>query len=364
MGKSENERVHSKNEGRLLNNGLTLIELLGVLIILVVIALITFPIIDNAIKNSREKSLERTIDSIEEAAHRYSIENDLGYPTEKQALYLSEIQSKGFLETPIINPVTNEELSGCVWYYWETNYNQYIFEYDSECVIVKPNLPESISFAEDSWETIAAIVNAGLAAETYNVGDTKEVEVSGYGTFTVRIANMSTPTECLSSDFSQTACGFVIEFVDIITTHEMGLPALSWPESEMYDFVNNNIYSALSTDLKSVIIDIKVVSSHGTETTTNYTSTDKLYLLATKEIWEKYGYDTSDNYTRQLDYYNNIGVTPDNYVGAIKTYNGSNTIWWLRSALPEDSGQFYNVNTFDYWNNNANNTNGVVLDFC
>ena len=30
--------------------------------------------------------------------------------------------------------MTNEELFGCVWYYWKTNYNQYIFEYDSECV--------------------------------------------------------------------------------------------------------------------------------------------------------------------------------------------------------------------------------------
>ena len=53
--------THSKNEGRLLNNAFTLIELLGVLIILAVIALITFLIIDNTIKNSREKSLERTI---------------------------------------------------------------------------------------------------------------------------------------------------------------------------------------------------------------------------------------------------------------------------------------------------------------
>ena len=148
MKKDVRELTHSKNEGHLLNNGFTLIELLGVLIILAVIALITFPIIDNAIKNSREKSLDRTIDAIEEAAYRYSIENDIGYPTEKQALYLSEIQSKGFLETPIINPVTNEELSGCVWYHWETNYNQYIFEYDGECVSMDTEPVINISYNE------------------------------------------------------------------------------------------------------------------------------------------------------------------------------------------------------------------------
>ncbi len=118
------------------------------MIILAVIALITFPVIDNSIKSSREKSLERTIDSIEEAAYRYSIENDIGYPSEQQALYLSDIQSKGFLSSSIINPVTNEELSGCVWYYWDTTYNQYVFEYDMECVKVDTEPVINIAYDE------------------------------------------------------------------------------------------------------------------------------------------------------------------------------------------------------------------------
>ncbi len=583
-----------------LNSGFTLIELLGVLIILAVIALITFPIIDNSIKSSREKSLERTIDAIEEAAYRYSIENDIGYPSEQQALYLNEIQSKGFLSSSIINPVTNEELSGCVWYYWDTNYNQYVFEYDMECVqtdtepviniaydeslinsngwakeniavtlngngeikycisssecepneivetgnntkfittegtsylcaltsnslgssdtlcqsfqldktlpiagtatftgtlgsndwyttnvtinvtdgsdnlsghsstisniasitsnttgttvrittndlagnstsrdylikvdkdspiltvkdgtveitegdsnvvsnyfnvsysisggsmlctpsntssldagtqtlsctatggngltttaskqiTVKPNLPESISFATDSWETIAEMVKAGAAEEIYNVGDTKEVEVSGYGTFTVRIANMSTPTECSGSGFSQTACGFVVEFVDIITEHGMNSSQTNnggWPASSMYNFVNNDIYNALPAELKDVIIDTYVVSSHGSDESSNFISTDKLYLFATKEIWGKEGtssiinYDTSDNYTRQLDYYNNIGVTTNNRTGAIKAYNGSNISWWLRSSNTNGNYLFYTVHNTGGW---------------
>ncbi len=136
-----------------LNYGFTLIELLGVLIILAVIALITFPVIDNSIKSSREKSLERTIDAIEEAAYRYSIENDIGYPSEQQALYLNEIQSKGFLSSSIVNPVTNEELSGCVWYYWDTTYNQYIFEYDMECIKVDTEPVINIAYDESLINT-------------------------------------------------------------------------------------------------------------------------------------------------------------------------------------------------------------------
>ncbi len=754
------------------NHGFTLIELLGVLIILAVISLITFPVIDNSIKSSRERSLERTIDAIEEAAYRYSIENDIGYPSEKQALYLSDIQSKGFLSSSIINPVTNEELAGCVWYYWDTNYNQYVFEYDMECVqtdtepviniaydenlinsngwakeniavtlsgngdikycisssecepneivetgnntkfittegtsylcaltsnslgnsntlcqsfnldktlptinnvgdltvnrneqvnlssgvtyndslsgidgtvtitpttidtsvtgtkqvtykvqdmagnvrevirniivdadaptivfsfvdssainsngwaksnfyiratitdnsgsgiassnscttnssseceptasftgttkdfyiesegsnraciqvtdnnnkttkvcsntynldktnptagtatftgtlgsnswyttnitvnvangsdnlsghsntssnisSITSNTTETIvtitttdlagnsasrnytikvdkdsptltakdcvveitegdsnvvsnyftasysisggsmsctptntssltagsqtlrctatggngltttatkqitvkspySFATDSWETIASVVRQGLAESAYNIGDEKEVEVSGYGTFTVRIANMSTPTECSNDDFSQTACGFVVEFVDIIFDHSISFSPWNrggWPSTVMYSFVNTDIYNALPSDLKNIIIDTKVISSHGTNSSTNFTSTDKLYLLATKEVYGKEGasniinYDSSDDYTRQLDYYNNIGVNTDNYLEVIKNYNGSASDWWLRSAYSNDGYRFIYVDSNGNW---------------
>lgn len=34
-------------------------------------------------------------------------------------------------------------------------------------------VPTSVSFAQDSWETIAAISEAGLAAQYYNIGDKK-----------------------------------------------------------------------------------------------------------------------------------------------------------------------------------------------
>ena len=82
-------------------------------------------------------------------------------------------------------------------------------------------LPSSVSFAEDSWETIVKRVQAGEIG-TYNVGDTKEVNLgTTYGTHTLRIANTSTPSECSTEGFSQTACGFVLEFADIITTHIM-----------------------------------------------------------------------------------------------------------------------------------------------
>ena len=151
-----------------------------------------------------------------------------------------------------------------------------------------------------------------------------------------------------------------------------------WPGSELYqklnpkngDTTNSVIYNSLPEELKQVIVDTKVISSHGLTDSTNFTSIDKLYLLATKEIWEKDGTsnfiksDTSDNQTRQLDYYKSIGITTNNYSGAIKQYQLSNKDWWTRSALSSGRYYFYRVNSRGGWNNlYASRTSGVAPAF-
>ena len=218
-----------------------------------------------------------------------------------------------------------------------------------------------VSFATDSWDTIINAVKEGNTSK-YNVGDTKTIDMGSYGTHTLRIANTSTPSECSTEGFSQTACGFVLEFADIITEHNMnpegeyngtqyddGYNAGGWPNTRMRTFVNNDIYNSLPADLKNGIIDTTVVSSHGSEDSSNFTSTDKLYLLAPTEIYSDWtsssgsNYDTTKDLTRQLDYYKNEGVTTSNYSKTIKKKNSSSYPWWLRSANSSDNRAFYYV---------------------
>ena len=228
------------------------------------------------------------------------------------------------------------------------------------------------AFATDSWAVISSTVKAGYAS-VYKVGDTKEVAVSGYGTFTVRVANNTTPAECSSTNFSQTACGFVVEFADIITEYQMNSSNSNvggWPATKMRTFLNSTIYNALPSDLKNIIINTKVISGHGSSDSSNFTSTDKLYLLSTKEVWGLYPeddlYDSIDDSTiRQLDYYKNIGVTNVNYSGAIKTYNNEDSSWWLRSALSFENARFYMINKRGNWTTYAatSNSKGVAPAF-
>ena len=179
-------------------------------------------------------------------------------------------------------------------------------------------------FATDSWEAIIAKVKAGNGSE-YAVGSTKEVDLgTTYGTHTLRIANTSTPSECSGTGFSQTACGFVLEFVDIITLHKMNDTAINvggWPATSMRTFVNNDIYNAIPDEIKKVIIDTTTMSGHGSTTKEkNFISTDKLYFLSGKEIYSDFNseYDTAKTLTRQLDYYANNGITTSNSAGTIK----------------------------------------------
>ena len=219
------------------------------------------------------------------------------------------------------------------------------------------------TFDTDDWATIVKSVKEGNTRK-YKVGDTKTIDMGRYGTHTLRIANTSTPSECSTSGFSQTACGFVLEFADIITTNKMNNTDTNvggWPASSMRTFVNNDIYNKLPSDLKNGIIDTTVVSSHGSKDSSNFTSTDKLYLLAPKEIYSAW----SDSYdTRQLDYYKNEGVTSSSYSKAIKMYNSSASYWWLRSAYSYYDYSFYRVGDGGGWGSDfASSTIGVSPAF-
>ena len=211
-------------------------------------------------------------------------------------------------------------------------------------VMMEPN-----SFSTDSWITISkAIKNNNISK--YNVGDTKSLEV-GSGEYAVRIANLSTPSECSTSGFSQTACGFVVEFVDTITTHAMNDTRTNvggWPATSMRTYLNNDIYNKLPDEIKKSIIDTTVVSGHGSSDSANFTSTDKLYLLAPKEIYTDWSnsIDTEKDLTRTLDYYVSKGVTTSNYGAAIKKYKNSGlTAWALRTAFQQANNIFLFVST-------------------
>ena len=208
-------------------------------------------------------------------------------------------------------------------------------------------IPNPVSFTTDSWETIQKAVQTGNT-DVYNVGDIKSIELTNFGTHTLRIANK---TAC-ESETSETACGFVVEFADCISETIMNSTNTnvgSWKASTMRPYLNNTIYSSLSSDLQNVIVSTKVITGHGSAETTNSETQDKLYLLSAKEVWGTAQDDTVNTETRQLDYYKNQGVTVTSYAAAIKKYNGSAIFWFLRSPYSGNDSAFIRVGSLGNW---------------
>ncbi len=221
------------------------------------------------------------------------------------------------------------------------------------------------SFSTDSWERIANIVKDGYLT-TYAVGSEKEVMIDNQ-VHKVRVANNTTPDECSKEGFSETACGFVVEFVDIIETRQMNSERTNkggWPASEMRTYANGEFFNKLPNELKQIIAETKVVSSHGSDDKNNdridgnWESKDKIFLLGCHEIYEDgvsnliSNFDTSYNYTRQLDYYKNKMVTTNNYEIIVKKYQSKSDIWWLRSARSDSRVGMQLVNNNGDWFSN------------
>ena len=247
-------------------------------------------------------------------------------------------------------------------------FNAYLSAEAGAVIDTKENCETAVAFSTDSWETISCNVKNGTIA-AYNVGDTKEVALDGYGTHTLRIVNTSTPDECNTEGFSQSACGFVLEFTDIITTYNMNTNNTNkngWSDTEMRTFINSNIYNSFENDLRNIIIDTTVISGYGINDLANFTSIDKLYLLDGKELYGSSfitDYNTANEYERQLDYYKEIKISNDKSK-AIKEYNNTATFYFLRSASSNSSEYFFNVSTSGDWNYYyANRLGGVSVAF-
>ena len=93
--------------------GFTLTELLGVIIVLGVIALITFPIINNTIKENKEKLYNTQLDEIKSSAEKWAYSNLNMLPSnenESITVTLLELKKAGFVPIDSRNPKTGELL--------------------------------------------------------------------------------------------------------------------------------------------------------------------------------------------------------------------------------------------------------------
>ena len=319
--------------------GFTLVELLAVIAILAILVIIALPNVLKMFNNAKKDIfLTEAKNVYKEVANKYIMESMKG----NRISSITNSKNKLDIESNDIkyNIKLNDDGSiksfqvGNDSYCISGNYKD-LSEItvdkvtDGKCEEVGPK-----SFSTDSWDVIVDAVKEGKT-DKYNLGDTREIDMGTYGKHTLRIANKSTPDECKNSSFSQTACGFVIEFADRITDYYMNETDTNkggWEASKMRTFVNNEIYNSLPQEIRDSIITTKVVSSHGSEESNNFVTNDKMYLLSIKEVYKSYvssvEYDSIYNLTRVLD----------GYYSAYTPYKAG--YWWFRTAESSTTESF------------------------
>ena len=167
-----------------MKKGFTLIELIGVVVVLAVIGFVVYPIISGLLVDNKEQIYERQIEQLEKIASNWVVTNS-GQITfednETHYLYLSDLYEQGYIEeNELYNPKTNEPLTGCITVTWQENINQHIYNYDPECNVVTPpglvirtnnGIINSNGWAKEDF--VVYIEGQGLDKYTYCVSDKK-----------------------------------------------------------------------------------------------------------------------------------------------------------------------------------------------
>lgn len=111
-------------------SGFTLIELIGVITILGVIALIVYPVINDAFLESTTKLSENQKSALENVARIWGTKNtELLSETESYYLTIDALKRSGLLENKdILDPETEEKVKGCIKIEYQEN--KYVYTYD------------------------------------------------------------------------------------------------------------------------------------------------------------------------------------------------------------------------------------------
>lgn len=215
-----------------------------------------------------------------------------------------------------------------------------------------------VLFATNSWDMIVTNVRNGNGeiyapndlGKDYQILRKVKMNINGVEeTHYLRVANTTSCEDALLENpnlTSETACGFVIEFADIISSQAMNSTSTNiggYPATDvMYNYVTNTLYNALPEEIRNSIIDTTVVSSHGSDDSDNFITTNqKLYLLDRQEVWADGGSNTAIETTRQLDYYKlNKGAA-----NIIKNSGNSPGVWWLRTAHSTSNNGFFRIDS-------------------
>ena len=212
--------------------------------------------------------------------------------------------------------------------------------------------------ANNSWEQIAAVSEAGIASTAWNVGDTKNIVVSGE-TLTVEIVGFN-HDDLASGGKAGITFGLKNLMANTRKMNSSETNTGGFTESDMYEWLQGTLLNSLPADLRAVIKIVNKKTSAGSHSSTINTNAMKIFLFSEIEIFGSVTYSKSGEGSQYSRF-----ATASSRIKYLSNGSGSANSWWERSPRGVSSNDFCFVDSGgNAGYNDANLSRGVCFGFC
>lgn len=226
--------------------------------------------------------------------------------------------------------------------------------------IATPPIPEyDPVLANNSWEQIAAVSEAGIASTAWSVGDTKDIVVEGEN-LTIEILGFDHDDLADGSGKAGITFGLKNLMANIRQMNSSITNAGGFTGSDMYDWLQGTLLNSLPSDLRAVLKSVNKKTSAGSQSSTINTNAMKIFLFSEIEIFGSVRYSKSGEGSQYSRF-----ATASSRIKYLSNGSGSANGWWERSPSGSDSNDFCYVNYSGGADNiSADYSRGVCFGFC
>lgn len=236
--------------------------------------------------------------------------------------------------------------------------NQYQTRIDIGTATAIPKSYDPI-LANNSWEVISEASSSGIASSVWNVGDEINITLTTNETLTLVILGFD--HDDLADGSGKAGITFGMKNLMAATRPINSSNSMNggFPASELHQWLQNDLYNSLPSDLKPFVKTVNKKCSTGTTQSTVGNYQMKIFLLTDSEI-----YNPSSNYLNEGDryaYYENGGLTRKK----LSNGNGDEIKWWSRNRRTNyTSGYSLNGSSVVNWQTEPENYWGICFNFC
>lgn len=210
------------------------------------------------------------------------------------------------------------------------------------------------AFAANSWETIIAACQSGNVPDSWAVGDSKSMTISGMS-YQIDIIGKNHDVYADGSGTAPLTFQLHDCYSEAKQMYYVNLSGLGWKNTDMRLTYLPAILALMPTEVKNGIHAVNKKTSEGGNSTTIETVSDTLFLLSEVEIFGTASSSVAGEGS-QYDYYK-AGNSK------IKKREGVDEFWWDRSSA--SGGMFCTVRANGQAGaSNASNSLGVSFAFC